>query len=76
MSNSFIAFEHKFGLSPRQAATLLGYPPPTYYQYRRTGDAPTQAFRYLEILMSLPDDSVGALILKYLHPRKAQDDEL
>ena len=74
MENPFIEFERKYGLSASQVSTLLGFPRPTYYQYRRGGNAPSVATRYIEIMLALPKRAVFDLLGRFIGD--ASDEEL
>jgi len=66
-------FEWHAEIDAASAAKLLGCPLPTYYQYRRADKMPDVVKRFVEILMSIPKETLEDLIRKHVHGR---DDEL
>lgn len=65
--NPLLEFERHSGLSVKDAATLLGLPAPTYYQYRRSGNMPGVVVRFVEVLTDMPTEQLDTLIRKYLN---------
>jgi predicted site-specific integrase-resolvase len=67
-------FELWIGLSPSQAAKLLGCARQTYYQYRRTGEIPLPVRRHMELLMRLPREMLIELIKEHVHQNDGSDE--
>lgn len=66
MTSLLSAFELHTGLGAADAAKLLGYAVPTYYQYRRTGIMPEYAKRHVLAVMALPRHALANLIREYV----------
>lgn len=65
MANLCLDLEHHAGLTAKEAANLLGYAIPTYYQYRRTGVLPEYARHHIQALMMMPEAALNKLIREH-----------
>lgn len=67
LTMTLIEFEAHTNLTAKQAATLLGMPAPTYYQYRREDRMPELVIRFVDVIACLSESQLDQLIRKYVN---------